>query len=419
MDSDCAICMSKSHFIVEYECKHTLCITCGIRLVKLYKKKECTLCKQISKKIIVKNKKSKLKEEINSDDVIYQNKECKDKVLNLLIHKCKKCQVILKDIYELRAHYREVHASLLCYECIDNKKQFWFEHNLYSVSTLRCHKNGKLNEDGFRGHVYCSFCNIFLYDESCAKQHCIQSHVSCTVCDLLGIKNRFYNNFVDLEAHFKNAHYCCTFKYCQNIKAYVFPYKTELLEHLLKFHKQISKFNDISSTISCNIPYFDPFYLSTQNNIKINILNNSVINLKMNDFKHNTQAKEIPTYLDRTKITENKRNQSLRKSLIKRNITKNQEEVIEIAEKIVNKRLSIIDGCADLKLLMDENVLLKLLKELNFEEAQNEMKDYYKILEKQILFPKFEKKISENTTNTRKETKPVGFKILNLKNYKK
>lgn len=420
MTLECVICISKSYYIVEYECKHTVCISCGVRLLKLYKNTDCPLCKQKSKIFCIKNLRSKIKENIREEDIVYQNEDCRNKCYNLLLHKCKKCHLILKNTYELRSHYRETHAFLLCFECTDNKKQFWFEHELYSVSTLRHHKNGKLNESGFKGHIYCPFCNIYLYDEISAKQHCNQFHLSCTICDILGYKNRYYNNFGDLELHFKNGHYCCTYQYCINIKAYAFPYKTELLEHLLKFHKQSTKLSDIQSYKSCTVPFFDPYYLSSQNNIKSYVLNNPAINFSTNEFASNITKKDLPNFLDRSKILEMKRKQSIRSSIIKRLIVKNQDEVIEIIEKIINKRLSVKDGCSDLKLLMNETILLKLLKELYFEDVQIEMTAYYKILEKQIKFPKFESKSVDTRTNSvRQPEKKVGFKIIELKSTKK
>ncbi|KAK6090138.1 hypothetical protein P3W45_000864 [Vairimorpha bombi] len=420
MSFECVICISKSQYIVEYECKHQVCVHCGIRLLKLYETSNCPLCKQKSNTYRIKSlRKNKIVKEISEKEIVYENEECKSMVDNLLLHKCQTCHLVLKDTYKLRSHYREIHSNLLCFECTDNKKQFWFEYVLYNVTTLRLHKKGKLNEDGFRGHVYCPFCCIYFYDENSAKHHSNQSHVHCAVCDILGNRNKYYKGFAELEMHFKNAHYCCTYNYCLGIKAYAFPYKTELLEHLLKFHKQSAKLSDIRTNRECNVEYFDPYYLNNQNHIKSKVLNEGLINLSINKLDESNSTKEIPNYLDRTKLSEIKRQQSLRKALIKRLLNTNQEEVYNIVEKIVTKRLAVKDGFEDIRLIVKDSSILKLVKEIYWADVQQEINEYYKILEKQILFPKFESKSGDTNNQPRKQEKNVGFKIVDLSNYKR
>lgn len=413
---ECVICLNHTNMVVEYECKHNVCHHCGTRLLMLYKNLNCPLCKQISKKSYIKSLNDFDLNEIIEKNVIYQNLKCKEDTKNLLIHKCKKCSNICKDTYMLRAHYREVHANLLCYECTDNKKQFWFEYILYDINTLRKHKLGKLNEDGFKGHVWCKFCKKYFYDEIAAKQHCNQVHIMCSVCDILGDKNRFYKNFSELEKHFKNFHYCCSQEYCLKIKAYAFPYKTELFEHLIKFHKQNIKLQDIKSITDNDTQFMDPTYLNVHNNIKSKIINLSKpIKSYISFDKEESKDSNFPDFLDRSQIMKIRREQLVRKSIISRLKINNHDQVYEIIEKIINKDISIHEGCDDLKLLIDGPNILKLFKDLYFEDIQTEINKYYKILENQILFPKFESKQNIKFSQPKKESKKIGFKILDLK----
>lgn len=399
---------------------------------------------------------------ITENNAIYENTKCKDTTKNLLLHKCKKCNLVCKDTFILRAHYRELHANLLCYECTDNKKQFWFEYVLYDINTLRNHKQGKLNEDGFKGHVWCKFCKKYFYDEATAKHHCNQIHYLCSVCDILGHRNRYYKDFNDLEIHFKNFHYCCKQEFCVKIKAYAFPYKTELFEHLFKFHKIQIKLQDIKSLNEIDNGFMDPTYLSYQNNIKTSIVNRSTMNgvggsfigdvatsvnrsLNLSNGKsyisnsptnrnsttfinrttNNTRNAQIqqnenfPDFLDRAHINKIRQEQLKRKSIIMRLKIKNHDEVCEIIEKIINRSLTIQEGVDDLKLLIDGTSILKLFKDLHFEDMQQEINNYYKFLENQILFPKFESKEKVKSNFRREDNRRVGFKIFDLKKSKK
>ncbi|KAF9764628.1 E3 ubiquitin-protein ligase hel2 [Nosema granulosis] len=421
---ECLICIADSKAVVEYQCKHKICITCGIRLIFLYNNPNCPLCKQKSSKPVIKilGSKDNQAEYIEDKNVVYQNEECRSKVRGILVLKCKECSYKAKSRYDLNKHYKS-HSLFLCNECFENKKEFWWELKTYKVADLKSHKNGKLNENGFKGHVFCVHCNIFLYDERTAIRHCNLTHLQCTICDILGSKYKYYSSFKDLEQHYRNFHYCCTNKLCIQNKCYAFPYKTELLEHLTRFHKENVKFSDIKKQDCCDVAVMDPCFKFNQEIQNRRTIKSNVIDKNMRDYSaiRSTLASStsaIPDYLNRSIITKMNLNQNTRKAVVSRYTSTNKDEVHKIIESTISKDKTIEDCFDQVSQLITPEVSLKLFKEINFETIQPEVNEKYKEFRKNILFPKFESSIKSPSTK-KIETRSIGFKILDLKKGKK
>lgn len=420
---ECLICIEECNVVVEYECRHKICVTCGVRLIFLYSNPSCPLCKQESSKPVVKmlGVKDTPCEYLEDNNVTYQNETCKSKVKAMLLLKCCTCGYKAKNKYDLNKHYKS-HSLFLCNECFEHKKEFWWEFKTYKVSELKSHKNGKLLENGFKGHVFCVHCNIFLYDEQSAIRHCNLTHVQCTICDILGNKYKYYKSFKELEQHYRNDHYCCTNKLCIQNKCYAFPYKTELLEHLTRFHKENVKFSDIQKRDSCDVAVMDPCHKFNQEIQNRRSVKSNVIDKNVRDYSiiKNTLAKssEIPDYLNRSIITKMNLNQNTRKAIVGRYTTNNKNEVHKIIEETISGEKGISDCFEQVSELVTPEVALKLLKDINFENLQPEVNEKYKEFRKNILFPKFEGSV-ESPKTKKIETRDIGFKILELRKGKK
>ncbi|EOB11570.1 Zinc finger protein 598 [Nosema bombycis CQ1] len=338
----------------------------------------------------------------------------------MLSLKCTECDYVSKNKYDLSKHYKS-HTLLLCNECFENKKEFWWEFKTFKISTLKLHKNGKLNENGFRGHVFCIHCNIFIYDEPSAIRHCNITHVQCTICDILGFKYKYYSTFRELEQHYKNAHYCCDNKQCIQTKCYAFPYKTELFEHMTRFHKTNIKFSDLKSRNECDIPVMDPCaksQIDIQNRQKVK---QNVIDKNIREFSQIKEvlnnSNEIPDYLNRSIISKLNLNINTRKAIISRYINTSKDEVHKIIESTITKEKSIDECFEQISELVTPDIALKILKDINFESLQPEVDLKYKEFKNSILFPKF--KSSTPPLKKIETSRSIGFKILDLKKSKK
>ncbi len=111
------------------------------------------------------------------------------------------------NLKELRGHIAGQHKLTMCDLCVDNRKVFTREHQIFNKNELRYHeRHGDRNGGPFKGHPLCELCNQRLYDNNALWSHLRQSHFSCHLCERLrDITNEFYSTYEDLEFHFRSA----------------------------------------------------------------------------------------------------------------------------------------------------------------------------------------------------------------------
>lgn len=137
----------------------------------------------------------------------------------LLSFECphRECQQMFKSQKELKAHINEVHKLELCEICLDHKKVFSFEYQLFTKTSLRQHidpsrkdstksnytkDNATCTTDGI-GHPLCDFCRIRFYSEDELYHHCEQHHETCFICKRRQPLNpSYFKSMAELVIHF-------------------------------------------------------------------------------------------------------------------------------------------------------------------------------------------------------------------------
>jgi E3 ubiquitin-protein ligase ZNF598 len=394
----------------EYDCKHKICITCATRLIFLYRTNLCPMCKQKTKRVLYSDGTSSklLTTRTATAEVIFSTPELKESVDGLLQNKCQLCERRCNTMAQLKSHYRE-HSVMLCNECVEGMKYFWYEHRLYRADTIKHHKSGRLKEDGFDGHVYCVHCSVYLFDSAAAKQHCIEKHEVCSVCTLLGMRHRYYNTFRDLEAHYRQAHYCCCQETCQSRKCYVFAYKTELFEHLLKHHGLNKKISDIADPKKCVLPYMDP---SSRPGNSITILN-SRSHIRSVTAQPSTRSGDLPEYLGRSMLVEERAREKRRRYWIEQTCRENSNEAEAIVSRFVSDELSAAAMFDQLTELVGDKTTLSLMEFLKFDSKQPAVDVHLREFRSRVMFPRFKPSPPVEYEEAPRQ-EGFGFKVIDM-----
>ncbi|KAM0672317.1 RING Zn-finger domain-containing protein [Ordospora colligata] len=428
---DCQICDCHSEIYASYDCCHCICIRCSLRLVVLYKQHNCPLCKTTTKTLrfntseaINKSETHKpLKEIKTSITIVYESNAVKKHVEDLLSSKCQKCLKTCSTLAQLRKHYSE-HGLVLCSECIYGRKDFWDEFKLYKSSTIKDHRNGMLGEEGFIGHVFCVHCKSYLYDADNARQHCNIEHEMCQICDMVGLKYKYYRNFKDLESHYRNAHYCCMFDQCLANKCYAFTYQTELLAHLTKIHKLDVTLSSIPKKGDCDMPVMDPF---KKRNVKckVDILapNGMIVDTRQSDNKHtmsipNSPSLNVPTYLNRSILDDHKKSRARRKSVIDYFCTTDANEIECIIDEFMATFMTVTDAFNKVSYYVGDAQALKIFESVRFDHRQKDVSESIKSIRKKVMFPKFVPFGSPTYTEPERKQAP-GFSVIDISKGKK
>lgn len=125
-----------------------------------------------------------------------------------------------------------------CDLCVENRKVFAQEFELFSQKDLRVHeRDGDTDGGPFKGHPLCEFCNQRMYDDNALWSHLRKSHYTCHLCERhRGVTNEFLNTYDDLEAHFRSLHFLCEDDGCLAQKFVVFNSEVELQAHCGQVH---------------------------------------------------------------------------------------------------------------------------------------------------------------------------------------
>jgi E3 ubiquitin-protein ligase ZNF598 len=398
----------------EYDCRHRICITCATRLIFLYRTGSCPLCKQDTKRVVYSSGADGTPLVLNTAtaEVVFSTSGLKQRVDGLLQNKCQLCEKKYGTVAQLRNHYRE-HAAVLCNECVEGLRYFWYEHRLYRADTIKQHRDGRLRESGFDGHVYCTHCGIYLFDSAAAKQHCIEKHEVCSVCTLLGIRHHYYNTFRDLEAHYRQAHYCCPQELCQSKKCYVFAHRTELLEHLMKCHRLSKQIADVMDPKKCTIQYMDP-YSGPSNSLTV--LNNRSHIYREPDASQQAPGAQdtgLPRYLDRSVLAEERAREKRRRYWIERVCGDSCNEVEAIVNSFMSDEVLVPVMFDHVSGLIGDKATLSLMESLKFGSKQASVNVHLKGFKNKVMFPKF-KPSSPVEYEEAPRQKEFGFKIIDM-----
>ncbi|KIY70361.1 hypothetical protein CYLTODRAFT_488161 [Cylindrobasidium torrendii FP15055 ss-10] len=253
-DAVCWICAEPVKYYALSQCNHRTCHVCALRLRALYKKTECTFCKEPQTMVVFTTSDiadyATYTAEITpfKDDKLairFETKEMMEDTLLLLRFNCPDtdCDFIAKGWSDLKLHVRAVHNKLMCEVCIRSKKVFAHEHALYLYPQLVKHMpsmNHRLKSlpDQVEGgvHPLCEFCRECFFSEDELFSHMRERHEECFICKRNGVRDQYFQNYERLEIHFNNSHHPCMHANCQAQKFVVFNTALDLQGHMMDEH---------------------------------------------------------------------------------------------------------------------------------------------------------------------------------------
>ncbi|OJT06115.1 E3 ubiquitin-protein ligase hel2 [Trametes pubescens] len=254
----CWICAEPVKYWSVSECNHRTCHVCALRLRALYKKLECTFCKESQPSVIFTTSADELWAAYTPDKIPYKDaklaisfetQEMMEETLILLRFNCPdaQCDFIGNGWSDLKLHTRAMHGKLMCDICIRFKKVFAHEHALYDPSQLPLHlpmmargnrhahtKPSQQIEGGI--HPLCEFCRECFFGDDEIYAHMREKHEECFVCKRNEVKDQYFRNYEALEDHFMHAHYPCRRAECLARKFVVFGSAIDLKAHMVEDH---------------------------------------------------------------------------------------------------------------------------------------------------------------------------------------
>ncbi|KAI0345396.1 hypothetical protein BDW22DRAFT_1354324 [Trametopsis cervina] len=251
----CFICAEPVKYYSVSTCNHRTCHVCSLRLRALYKKLECTFCKESQVSVVftasadapwssytpdaIPYKDSKL-------SIFFETQEMMEDSLVLLRFNCadSTCDYIGNGWSDLKLHTRATHGKVMCDICIRYKKIFAHEHALYTPSQLPHHipslQRGRLAplKETIEGgvHPHCEFCRESFFGDEELYKHMREKHEECFVCKRNEVQYQYFKNYDALEQHFTQAHFPCNQPVCQQRKFVVFGSAMDLKAHMVEEH---------------------------------------------------------------------------------------------------------------------------------------------------------------------------------------
>uniref|UniRef100_A0A1I8BLC1 RING-type domain-containing protein n=1 Tax=Meloidogyne hapla TaxID=6305 RepID=A0A1I8BLC1_MELHA len=260
--SDCLICCQRSDLFGLGECMHPICMECSLRIRVIGETKQCPQCRTDIPILYYVSappgQKLLLKLPANCiDHTEYESKysvrfdskyalECFD---SYMANRCKECtksgqRVEFGTFAELRSHMSQDHQLSFCRICCDNLNVLIKDRHVYTRETLQLHMNGKLKsdqQDGFKGHPTCKFCEERFYDDEQQYRHLRKEHYFCQFCHQQGVEsNTFYRNQYQLNQHNRQRHHPCLDQECLQM-GIVFHTDVELNVHKAKQHHRLAQ----------------------------------------------------------------------------------------------------------------------------------------------------------------------------------
>ncbi|KAI0819043.1 hypothetical protein BC629DRAFT_1466103 [Irpex lacteus] len=252
----CFICAEPVKYYSVSVCNHRTCHVCSLRLRALYKKLDCTFCKEPQPSVVFTSSPDAPWSSYTPDVIPYKDpklaiffetQEMMEDSLVLLRFNCpdSTCDYIGNGWSDLKLHTRATHGKVMCDICIRFKKIFAHEHTLYTPSQLpfhipslqRGHRHNPPKEQIEGGvHPHCEFCRESYFGDEELFKHMREKHEECFVCKRNEVKDQYFKNYDALEQHFSQAHYPCHQPVCQARKFVVFGSALDLKAHMVEEH---------------------------------------------------------------------------------------------------------------------------------------------------------------------------------------
>ncbi|KAL6301834.1 hypothetical protein BKA93DRAFT_447316 [Sparassis latifolia] len=253
----CWICAEQVKYWSVSECNHRTCHVCALRLRALYKKLECTFCKEPQLSVIFTTSPDAPWASYTPDlipfrdpklSISFETQEMMEETLILLRFNCPdpSCDYVGNGWSDLRLHVRAVHGKLMCDLCIRHKKIFSHEHALYAPNQLpihvpsiyRAHGSSRKDKEQIEGgvHPLCEFCRECYFSDDELYAHMRERHEECFVCKRNEVTDQYFRNYDALEQHFMHAHHPCTQPQCLARKFVVFGSALDLKAHMVEDH---------------------------------------------------------------------------------------------------------------------------------------------------------------------------------------
>ncbi|KAG1712460.1 hypothetical protein DVH05_000206 [Phytophthora capsici] len=251
----CNVIDNVSRFNTVGECNHPGCCSiCALRLRQLLGQTSCVMCKTAMPRVICLQRSDQSFESFQNwgDDNIgpahvfdeasamFFLKEDTKRIRKLRDPICKKCDKKFATVSALRTHVLNVHSLQYCSICLENKKVFLEELELFTKDQLKKHNTKGNPHEGFMGHPRCDFCFSRFYSTTELYEHLRKNHFECDICLYqLHVQNRYYKDYNDLENHFRADHFLCEERECLAKKFVVFKSHLDLQGHMTTDHPHI------------------------------------------------------------------------------------------------------------------------------------------------------------------------------------
>ncbi|KAF8077552.1 hypothetical protein FPV67DRAFT_40 [Lyophyllum atratum] len=259
----CWICAEPVKYYSVSECNHRTCHVCALRLRALYKRTDCTFCKDPQPSVIFTVSPDALFSSFTPESIafkdaklsiFFETQEMMEETLILLRFNCPDpdCAYIGNGWGDLKLHVRATHGKLMCDLCVRSKKVFAHEHALYPPNVLSLHlpslyhrPHGKpISKEQIEGgvHPLCEFCRECFFSDDELYAHMRERHEECFICKRNEVRDQYFQNYESLENHFNKAHHPCPQGQCLARKFVVFNTPLDLQAHMVEEHG-----NDMSS----------------------------------------------------------------------------------------------------------------------------------------------------------------------------
>jgi hypothetical protein len=267
------------------DCNHRACWQCSLRLRVLYASKACPICKVENEQVVLcrftmatthfgdetfeearQRCQPGLRNELHG--LHFEDPALKTQVDALLSIRCPyrgasaaPCNQQLQSKGDLKQHVLRAHDLMLCDICLDDRKCFASELELFTRANLMRHQRDGDSKQApaasskgtpFRGHPLCVLCQVHFYGEDELAEHCRREHETCHICQRSNTNSsssnnsaairpsapRYFRNYTALDEHFSAEHFPCPEGVCREMKFVVFESEVELKLHLAQVHER-------------------------------------------------------------------------------------------------------------------------------------------------------------------------------------
>ena len=204
----CLVCCEDLRVVALGACNHrSVCALCSVRLRELHGDSSCILCKRTLEHVVMTTDTNKRFEhfriwgsvckvggfiharELPFDEpsqVFFDDVKMLGEILFLRSLSCTKCpelpgkgSFVAKTLQEWTNHM-ESHGVAPCALCVEFRKEFVQEQQLFTRQELKLHETSR---GPSKGHPLCEFCNTRFYDGNALWSHLRKQHFTCHICE--------------------------------------------------------------------------------------------------------------------------------------------------------------------------------------------------------------------------------------------